>query len=117
MSPLYLHTIEGRVRVKVPGVKGAPARARDLERRLSTQAAVRSVRVSATTGNALIHYDKRASLSDVQAWVRDWLVQTGQATPLAPFTVRTPSPSLSGKVVAAIGQTAAELALRKFLLA
>ena len=51
------HAIPGRVRLRVPGIKGQPALAREIEQQLAGLAVVRRVEVSAVTGSVLVVYD------------------------------------------------------------
>ncbi len=53
----YLHSIEGRLRIKVPGVKRSPATAALIERQLGQQEAIREVRANPITGNVLVLYE------------------------------------------------------------
>ncbi len=53
----YLHSIEGRLRIKVPGVKRSPATAALIERQLGQLEAIREVRANPTTGNVLVLYE------------------------------------------------------------
>jgi hypothetical protein len=116
MTTPYLHAIEGRARVKIPGIKGSPARARDLERRLSLCAGVRTVKANPTTGNALILYEEAViSLDAIQGRISDWVSQHGLASHVH---AREPvSGSLRGKVVASVWATATEIALKRLLFA
>lgn len=57
----------GRVRLQVAGVAGDPARAAAVQATLGALLGVGAARVSALTGNALIHYDPcRTSLGEIQ---------------------------------------------------
>jgi hypothetical protein len=49
----YLHAIEGRLRVKVPEIKGAPERARSLVAHFDDLAGIRAVQANPVTGNVL----------------------------------------------------------------
>jgi hypothetical protein len=57
----YLHhAIDGRLRIKVPAVKGAPDKAVELERKLQRlENGINHVTVNPTTGSVLILYDSR----------------------------------------------------------
>ena len=55
----YVHAIEGRLRIKVPEVKRAPARARQLEERFRAVEGIRDVRANPLTGNVLFLHDPR----------------------------------------------------------
>jgi hypothetical protein len=53
----YIHSIPGRLRVKVPEVKRSPEAAMRVQRRLSELEAVREVRANPLTGNVLVLYE------------------------------------------------------------
>lgn len=56
LSTPYFHSLDGRLRIKIPAVKGTPAEARRLERDLGTLRGILEVRANPTTGNVLILY-------------------------------------------------------------
>ncbi len=55
----YVHALEGRLRIKIPEVKGAPPKAREVERHLAACAGVEEVSASPITGSVLVHYNPR----------------------------------------------------------
>jgi hypothetical protein len=57
VTHVCLHALEGRLRIKVPVVKGAPDRARQLEDSLGGGEGVVEVSANPRTGNVLILYD------------------------------------------------------------
>jgi hypothetical protein len=58
MQGVYVsHAIPGRIRIKLPNVKGNPALAAELERRLAAMYVVQWVEVSPLTGSVLLGYD------------------------------------------------------------
>jgi Heavy metal associated domain 2 len=60
MQGVYVsHAIAGRVRIKLPKVKGNPVLAAELERRLAAMQVVQWVEVSPLTGSVLLGYDSR----------------------------------------------------------
>jgi len=52
-------TVPGRVRVRLPVLRGAPALAHAVESRLAGHAAVHSVTTNALTGSVLVRFDPR----------------------------------------------------------
>ena len=56
-SHTYIHALDGRLRVKLVGVKGSPARASDIESRLRSYSGIHHVSANPVTGNVLILYD------------------------------------------------------------
>ena len=53
----YVHALEGRLRIKIPEVKGAPYQAREVERHLQLMTGLEEVSANPITGNVLIIYD------------------------------------------------------------
>jgi len=53
----YLHTLAGRLRVKVTAVKGSPLKAEELERQFRACAGITQVTANPVTGNVLVLYD------------------------------------------------------------
>jgi hypothetical protein len=60
-APAYVHhAIDGRLRIKIPSIKGSSAKAADLERQLRCLAeGIEHVTANPTTGSVLITYDPR----------------------------------------------------------
>lgn len=56
VSP-YLHTLDGRLRIKVAEIKGSPAEAREIAARLTALAGVDEASANAVTGNVLVLHD------------------------------------------------------------
>jgi hypothetical protein len=56
ISP-YIHALNGRLRIKVPEVKGLPMKAVELEGALRDIDGITFVRANPTTGNVLVLYD------------------------------------------------------------
>ena len=50
VDSLYVHALEGRVRIKIPQVKGADRKAQEVEHRLRQTAGVEYVSANSTTG-------------------------------------------------------------------
>jgi hypothetical protein len=76
MQGLYVsHAIPGRVRIKLPKVKGNPVLAAELEQRLAAMRVVQWVEVNTLTGSVLLGYDPRMLESLHTLQVEDSLVQ------------------------------------------
>lgn len=58
-TPSYLHTIDGRLRIKSALLKGAPEKAREVKRRLKSREGVTEATVNPITGSVLVLYDPR----------------------------------------------------------
>ena len=53
----YIHSLEGRLRIKIRMVRYAPEKALELENHLKRIDGVQEVRANPTTGNVLVLYD------------------------------------------------------------
>jgi copper chaperone CopZ len=53
----HLHALDGRLRIKVAGVKGSPPKAREIEDRLQMCDGITQATANPTTGSILILYD------------------------------------------------------------
>jgi len=60
----YVHALEGRLRIKIPEVKGAPLKAREVESHLQLLTGLMEVSANPVTGNVLILYDPRLLRED-----------------------------------------------------
>jgi hypothetical protein len=59
MESSYMHSLEGRLRIKIPQVKGAAEKALEVERHLRRLTGVESVSANPVTGSVLILYNPR----------------------------------------------------------
>jgi copper chaperone CopZ len=55
----YVHTLDGRLRIKSAAVKGAPEKARAIEKTLKNWEGVTQVTANPVTGSVLVHYDSQ----------------------------------------------------------
>ncbi|MGP8050863.1 MAG: HMA2 domain-containing protein [Desulfobaccales bacterium] len=53
----YVHALAGRLRIKIPKVKGAAAKAQELEEHLQELSGIESVSANPVTGNVLVLYN------------------------------------------------------------
>jgi cation transport ATPase len=60
----YVHALEGRLRIKIPKVKGAADQAQEVERHLRQFAGVEHVSANPVTGNVLILYNPRLTAQE-----------------------------------------------------
>jgi hypothetical protein len=56
----YLHHVPGRIRIKIPSLKGKHFYAQELEKKLQLISGVHMVSVNSLTGSVLAYYDERA---------------------------------------------------------
>jgi len=59
VASTYVHALEGRLRIKLPEIKRAAIKARELEHLLQQVTGVEEVSANPLTGNVLIHYNPR----------------------------------------------------------
>lgn len=60
----YVHALDGRLRIKIPEVKGAPVQAREVESHLQLLTGMVEVSANTITGNVLILYNPRLLRED-----------------------------------------------------
>jgi hypothetical protein len=100
----YLHVLEGRIRIKIPELKGAPEKAQEIKGHLSATAGVHSVQANPITGNALILYDSRdISPNDLIIILKEEL---GCFKPAAVPIAAPQAPGLAGTVARAFMESA-----------
>ena len=79
-APVYVHALEGRLRIKVPEVRGATDTAREIESRLRALPAVDQATANPVTGNVLVLYDpRRITHAQIVDLLRSWGCLTGVA--------------------------------------
>ena len=61
----YVHNTPGRLRVKIPSIKGSPKFANDVEGILRTIEGIDSTAANTLTGSVVINYDRRIVSSEV----------------------------------------------------
>lgn len=113
----YVHALEGRLRIKVPEVKGVPLKAREVERQLVMTPGVEEASANPTTGNVLIHYNPRlisqeqviASLFELGYLEEPAYRDHGKAG------VSTTPGKVLGKVTTAVASTLFEVALTRLV--
>ena len=109
-ASVYMHVLEGRLRIKVPEVKGAPDRARQIERQLSLIEGIEDVTANPVTGSVLIFYDRqRTAMGDIAETLQAW-GYLGHAVP-APDPALRPAWRLGGLMLRAT----TEFALQQLL--
>ncbi len=119
ISTDYLHALEGRIRIKVPEIKGSPAKADELEKQVQWHSGIHSIRANPTTGNVLIYYDSQqtAHTNILQTlYELGYLQQT--ATPGVVATEPAPEAnSLVHVVINSVAQSMMEMALTRLVTA
>jgi Heavy metal associated domain 2 len=104
-----VHALPGRLRVKLAGIKKAPAAAKELERALLREPGVAEATANPVTGSMLIHYDpQQISMHTILAR-------------LAPYGLSTPTPpphplaDFSNQLGKELGKELVKLALAQML--
>jgi hypothetical protein len=111
--PSYVHAIDGRLRIKVPVIKGSPARAARITCALEVLSGIRYVKANPTTGNVLILFDP---LMLRQEQVIGKLVEmNGFAETNGQYS--TVPLRVSGKIAETLVQSAVQIALERVILA
>lgn len=119
VSTDYLHALEGRIRIKVPEIKGCPAKANELERQVQWHSGIHSIKANPTTGNVLIYYDthQTAQTKILQTlYELGYLQQTGSPG-LAKAEASAEGNSLVNVVINSVAQTMMEMALTRLVTA
>lgn len=66
----YVHHVRGRLRVRVPELKGRPEHAARLQNAITTRPGVTGVQFQPITGSVIVHY--RPELADIDG-LQSWL--------------------------------------------
>lgn len=115
----YMHALEGRIRIKVPEIKGSPIKAGELERQVQWQSGIHSIKANPTTGNVLIYYDSQKT---EQNEILKTMTEFGYLHPLATKAFNTRESfeeknSLMEVVVSSVAQSMMEMALTRLVTA
>jgi len=115
----YVHALEGRLRIKIPEVKGAPLKAREIEGHLVLCSGVEEVKANPITGSVLVHYNPRLIGQEELILA---LREIGYLEEHAPKTHRGVSGNPSqestiGRVTTAVASTLMEVALSSLVAA
>jgi copper chaperone CopZ len=110
----YLHTLAGRLRVKVTAVKGSPQKAEGLERQFRVYGGITQVTANPVTGNVLILYDAQQVS---QKEILDILKERGYFSGSGAAVPRNTAVGQQGsrqELVQTLLRSALEFALEKF---
>ena len=115
----YVHALEGRLRIKIPKVKGAAGEAQEVERHLRGFTWVEDVSANPVTGNVLILYNSR--LID-QGEIFSSLREMGYLNQPHPGGTRANNPAsapqgMVEKLTATVAATLMEVALSRLVSA
>ena len=115
----YVHALEGRLRIKIPEVKGAPHKAREVERHLAACAGVEEVTASPITGSVLVLYNPRLIGQEEITFAFQeigYLVDAGPKAPKGTDGNATHEGTLA-RVTTAVASTIMEMALSSLVAA
>lgn len=113
-ASLYVHALEGRLRIKIPAAKGNGRTAREIERHLRHFAGVDHVSANPTTGNVLILYNSRLT---EQGRIISSLQELGYLSQTSPGAGEADPQGVMEKVTATVAATIMEVALSRLVSA
>ena len=119
MDFLYVHSLEGRLRIKIPRVKGAAGQAQEVERQLRQSLGVEYVSANPITGNVLILYNPGLTSQDDILSSLKVLGYLSQPGPEMVRRIGSPStqPGMVEKVTATVAASLMEVALTRLVSA
>jgi hypothetical protein len=115
----YIHTLEGRLRIKIVAVKGSSGKALELEELIRKCDGISHVKANPVTGNVLILYKPDAiSQEELVGVLQGWgyLRQTGNTRTMMRRTIE-PLEGLSNMLLDSLVRSAMELALQRLVRA
>ena len=118
----YVHHVPGRLRVRVPSVKGNAGEASSLEKRIRSQRGVKDVQTNPLTGSVLVHYDPVITTVSTLSQI---MLCSAAAEPLqrilpaAPFSSigRQADQSIASRIAATIIGLMVEIAMERAAVA
>ena len=115
----YVHALDGRIRIKVPEIKGSRTKAGELERQVQWQSGIHSIKANPTTGSVLIYYDSQKT---EQEEIIKTMHGLGYLQPLTAKALRVPEATaennfLMNLVVSSVAQSMMEMALTRLVTA
>jgi hypothetical protein len=119
VDALYVHALEGRLRLRIPQVKGAAKKAREVEGLLRQIVGVDYVSANPITGSVLILYNPRLlEQEDLVAALKEsgFLSSTGWGAGGASSNPSTPQ-AMVEKVTTTVAASLMELALTRLVSA
>ncbi len=119
VSTDYLHALEGRIRIKVPEIKGCPTKANELERQVQWHSGIHSIKANPTTGNVLIYYDTQQTAQNkiLQTLYELGYLQQSSSPGLGKAEPTADGNSLVNVVINSVAQTMMEMALTRLVTA
>ncbi len=116
VDTLYVHALEGRLRIKIPKVKGATAQAQEVECHLRQSAGVEYVSANPITGNVLILYNPRLTgQGDIISSLKEAGYLTQSSRPALGASNPSTSHGVVEKVTSTVAATLMEVALSRLV--
>ena len=110
----YVHALEGRLRIKIPEVKGASWKAREVEEHLQLLAGLEEVSANPLTGNVLILYNPRLVGEDEIILA---LKELGYLEEATSRSGAQESPGMAARLTSVAASTLMEMALTRLVTA
>jgi len=115
-SASYVHALNGRLRIKIPGLKGNPLRAQEIENLCSLMTGMQQVSANPVTGSLLFTYDPHLLRQDeIFAVLKElgyFLDSSGQ---LATLNSATSSHGVVEKITTTLASGIMEIALTRLV--
>ena len=112
-APYYVHAIDGRLRIKVPVIKGSDANAACVASGLHTLGGIRHLKVNPTTANVLVLFDPLVVTQ------REIIAKLKEMNCFDPANKRrsTRPPLFTTRIIETVVQSAVQVALERVILA
>ena len=115
----YVHALEGRLRIKIPEVKGAPLKAREIERHLASCPGVEEVTANPITSSVLVLYNPRLIGQEeiIFAFQEIGYLEESKPTAVGGTGGNTTHEGAIARVTTAVASTLMEVALSRLVAA
>jgi Heavy metal associated domain 2 len=114
LASTYVHTLEGRLRIKLAGIKSPAIKAREVEGHLQQFSGVEYVSANPATGNVLILYNPRVI---EPREIFSFLMELGYLSQLMGGSRITDSPPAVERTATTVAVTITEVALSLLVVA
>ncbi len=115
----YIHALDGRLRIRVPEIKGSPVRAGELEKQVKWQPGIDYIKANPTTGNVLVYYDSEKIGQEriLKAMQESGYLQFSNSQALNVAGSNEAKTSIMENLVASVAQSIMEVALTRLVTA
>jgi CheY-like chemotaxis protein len=108
----YYHCLNGRLRIRVPGLKGCPEMAMEIERKMDSLSGIIKIHTSLVTGSILIYFDPAITNVD---FIIGYLNSAGRFRDVLPHTTVRKEKGESVGVM--VGKTVIQSVIERLILA